>query len=90
MEGILTVHVEFKDGRTPLDEKLPMNYPAGAEQKACMMTLAGINSAGGVLHFDKDGIELTPMSEIKSIKITAPSVVLGSSLDINSNPNRIV
>ena len=90
MEGILTVHVEFKDGRAPLDEKLPMNYPAGAEHKACMMALAGINAAGGILHFDVNELEFTPMSEIKSIKITAPSVVLGSSLDINTNPNRIV
>jgi hypothetical protein len=27
-------------------------------------------------------IEFTPMSEIKSIKITAPSVVLGSATDL--------
>lgn len=87
MEGILTVHIEFKDGRTPLDEKLPMNYPSGAEHKACMMALAAINSAGGILHFDVNEIEFTPMSEIKSIKITAPSVVIGSSLDINPGAN---
>jgi len=90
MEGILNVHVEFKDGRTPLDEKLPMNYPAGSEQKACMMALAGINGVGGIMHFDTNEVDFTPMSEIKAIKITAPSVVLGSSLDINTNTNRIV
>ena len=75
MEGILNVHVEFKDGRTPLDEKLPMNYPAGSEQKACMMALAGINGVGGIMHFDTNQVDFTPMSEIKAIKITAPSVV---------------
>jgi hypothetical protein len=89
MEGILNVRVEFKDGRTPLDEKLPMNYAPGQEQKACLMALAGINGVGGIMHCAMNEVDFTPMSEIKSIKITAPSVVLGSSLDI-TNPNRIV
>ena len=54
--------------------------------KAALMALAGINGTGGVMHFDDDTVEFIPMHNIRSIKITAPSVVIGSALDIPQRP----
>jgi hypothetical protein len=82
MEGLLKVHVEFLDGRPAQDEEMPANYPPGKEKEACMQLLAAINMTGGIMHFEPDGITLLPLNTIKSLKITAPSVVIGSAADL--------
>jgi hypothetical protein len=80
----LNVHVVFKDERQDLDEKLPTNYAPGGEQKACMQALAMLQATGGIMHFEKDGIEWVPMDNVFSIKITAPEVVSATMADLSN------
>jgi hypothetical protein len=76
MQGILKVYVEFLDGRQPEEQEIPADITPGKEAQACMQLLAGITAIGGVMIFDKTSVELTPISTIKKLTITAPSVVL--------------
>ncbi len=82
----ITVHIEFRDGKTPWDEKINMNYPTGRERDACVQVLAGINATNGVMRFldDETGVEFVPLTEVKSLKITAPVIALANSGDLEA------
>ncbi len=82
----ITVHIAFRDGRPPWDEKINMNYPTGRERDACVQMLASINATNGVLRFldDETGIEFVPLTEVKSLKITAPVIALANSDDLEA------
>jgi hypothetical protein len=78
MNGLLRIRVEFLDGRPGVDDEIPADYPPSKEQEACMQLLAAINNSGGLVHFEADGLQFFPIGTIKSIKITAPAVVIAS------------
>ncbi len=83
----ITVHIAFRDGRPPWDEKINMNYPTGRERDACVQMLASITPTNnGVWRFldDETGIEFVPLTEVKSIKITAPVIALANSDDLEA------
>jgi hypothetical protein len=92
MKTDVLVHVEFKDGRAPADEKLQAEVPPGAERQICVQVLAGFNATGGLMRFLEEGeigVVFVPMDEIKSIKISVPPIVSSASLgDLTAVANR--
>jgi hypothetical protein len=81
MQG-LKVFVEYLDGSTSEDE-IPVSYAPGQEHQACIRLLGAINSTGGLMLFEKDGITLRPFAAMRSIKITAPTIVGADVLDLS-------
>lgn len=80
MQGTLKVTAEFLDGRPNLERELPCEYPAGAEQVACIKLLAQINATGGIMDIVADGVTLVPISTIKLLVIKAPSSIQAANL----------
>lgn len=84
MQGqYLEVLVEFLDGREPLKRTMPVQFPAGKEQAACMQLLAAINQTGGLLDFDETSCSLIPISTMKQLHIKAPAVALADLGDLS-------
>ena len=70
----LDIHIEYIDGRPAEDQQMPARFEPGQEKAAVMQMLGAIN-AMGVIVFDNDGATLIPLSSIKSVKVTVPSVI---------------
>ncbi len=81
MEGKLTLHIEFLDGRTH-DETIAMSYPPGSENAACMKLLADFNMMGGLLKCERNAVSLIPISTMKKVEVSASAVVTGDAFDL--------
>jgi hypothetical protein len=77
----LKIHIEYLDGRPAEDQEMPARYAPGEEKVAVMQMLGAINTMG-VIIFDADGATLIPISSIKSVKVSVPSVVTANTGDL--------